>query len=232
MDRIPAKEGPDRPVRPHPHLAGRMAGQRHQLQPGPEFITVVHQLRPPRLQDGQHAVLETAQLQGIAVGPAALVLPVPQLEPADQVARVREGRDPAAVEQARIPADVIDVQVGAEHEVDRLRLDTGLGETFEEPALVTAVKVRNEGPLLALADAGIDQDRSARCTEHKGLDGEDQHAAFQIRMVGLKEGSCGVGLSGLGLGKELRDRELKLVDIDQHLHHTVPDLEAHDSRSQ
>src|SRR5262249_46548148 len=112
-------------------------------------------------------------------------LPVPQLAPADQVARVGEGRDPAAVEQARIPADVIDVQVGAEHEVDRLRPDAGLRETFEEPAPVAAGKVRNEGPLLALTDAGIDQDRSARCMEHEGLDGEDQHAAFQIRVVGL-----------------------------------------------
>jgi hypothetical protein len=52
--------------------------------------------------------------------------------------------------------------VGAEHQVDRLRLDTGLPETLEEPAMVAAVKVRKQGRLLALTDTGIDQDRSAR----------------------------------------------------------------------
>ena len=89
--------------------------------------------------------------------------------------------------QARIPADVIDVQVGAEHEVDRLRFDTGLRETFEETTMVAAAKVRNKGPLLALTDTGIDQDRSARTMEHKGLDGEEQHSAFNIHMLGLKK---------------------------------------------
>jgi hypothetical protein len=43
--------------------------------------------------------------------------------------------------------------------------------------------------------------------EHKGLDGEDQHPAFKIRMVGLQERPCGIDLPRLGFGKELRDRE-------------------------
>ena len=80
---------------------------------------------------------------------------------------------------------MIDVQVCAEHEVDRLRPDTGPRETFEKPAPLPAVKVRQRA-FLVLADARIDQDRSARRTEHKALNGEVQQAAFKIRMVGLQ----------------------------------------------
>jgi hypothetical protein len=37
--------------------------------------------------------------------------------------------------------------------------------------------------------------------EHKGLDGEDQHPALKIHMVGLQERPCGLDLPGLGFGK-------------------------------
>ena len=47
-------------------------------------------------------------------------------------------------------------------------------------------------------------------------------------MVGFQKRPCRLGLSGLGLGKELRDRQLKPVEIDQHVHREVPDAETHD----
>ena len=112
MDRIRAKEGSDRAIHPHSHLAGRMAGQRL-----PAIARVrVHNRRPPvpPAPPPGWAIRcpRKRQLHGSAAGPAALVLPVFQFASADQIARVGEGRNPAAVEQARIPADVIDVQSG------------------------------------------------------------------------------------------------------------------------
>ena len=65
--------------------------------------------------------------------------------------------------------------------------------------------------------------------EHKGLDGEEQHSAFNIHMLGLKKSPCGLDLSWLCFGKELCDREFKSVDIDQHVHRALPDLETSDS---
>jgi hypothetical protein len=68
-------------------------------------------------------------------------------------------------------------------------------------------------------------------SSNKGLDGEDQHPAFKIHMVGLQERPCGIDLPGLGFGKELRDREFKPVDIDQHAHHAASGFETHDPLS-
>jgi hypothetical protein len=59
------------------------------------------------------------------------------LSRAEQVTRAGERRRPAAVDQVRVPADVIDVQVGAHDRVDALRGETSGGEVREErPMLV------------------------------------------------------------------------------------------------
>ena len=51
--------------------------------------------------------------------------------PAMTYLRVREGRDPAAVLPARVPADVVDVQVGAHDEVHLLGRHADRGEIVE-----------------------------------------------------------------------------------------------------
>src|SRR5262245_49762351 len=194
---------------------------------GTKFIPVVDDQRLPCLQDRQDAVLETAQLQRGAVWPAALVQPVLQLAPTDQMAGVGEGQDPAAIMQARIPANMIDVQMGTEHDIDRLRRDAEPRKTFQETAVAAAVKSGEERPLLVLPDTGIDQDRLARGTEHIGLDARDHHSPFKIDMVGFEKRPQALHLLPLCLRKELRDRQFKAVDVDQDVHDTVPSREMH-----
>jgi hypothetical protein len=69
-------------------------------------------------------------------------------------------RHPPAVLDLRIPADVIDVQVGAENEVDLLGLHAGCLQIVEV-AGVQHVVSRHFRPRLMVAAAGIDQDHVA-----------------------------------------------------------------------
>ena len=57
--------------------------------------------------------------------------PVLPFLPGEQVAGVREGRHPSAVEKPRVPTDVIGVQMCAQHVVDVLRRKARGGEIGE-----------------------------------------------------------------------------------------------------
>jgi hypothetical protein len=62
----------------------------------------------------------------------------------DRVTRVGEGRYPFSVDKMRVPPHVIDVQVGADDEIDCLRRESGRRQ------------VREGGGVVVLA-AGIDE---------------------------------------------------------------------------
>ena len=70
-------------------------------------------LGPFGLDHRQHAVGEWRHFRlGVLLGP------IVELVLAEHVARVREGRHPAAVFQPRVPADMVDMQMRAHHVVD------------------------------------------------------------------------------------------------------------------
>jgi len=66
----------------------------------------------------------------------------------------REGRHPAPAVEPCVPADVIDVQVGADHEIHRLGWHTGGAEVVEKRR-VQHVKRWVAAPVLVVADAGV-----------------------------------------------------------------------------
>ena len=74
-------------------------------------LAIVNELQLSGLKNGQHAVPKGGQLDCIAAGFAVLLLPILELAPAGEIARVGKGRDPPAVAQTRVPADMIDVKV-------------------------------------------------------------------------------------------------------------------------
>ena len=88
----------------------------------------------------------------------------------EDVFRLREGRHPAAVHQARVPAAMVDMQVGAEDVVDILEAQP-LGGEAVQPGLLR--KIHRRRVALVLAGAGIDQDGVLRRAHHEGLVGDD-----------------------------------------------------------
>jgi hypothetical protein len=86
--------------------------------------------------------------------------PVVVLGSDEQIPGVGEGRNPAPVDQHRVPPDVVGVQVRAHHPVDRLARESGRRQVGQEgsAALVPARHVR---AVLVVADAGVHQDRQS-----------------------------------------------------------------------
>ena len=84
--------------------------------------------RPPPARPGPRrgwAARESAKTARCDSSPASRPRPVLELPPAEEVARLREGRHPAPVHQPRVPADMVHVQMGAEHGVDALHRVAG-----------------------------------------------------------------------------------------------------------
>ena len=63
------------------------------------------------------SVFEAWQLHPIADGVSIPLLPVLELTPACEVARIGKRGHPAAIVQTRVPTNMIDVEVRAEHEI-------------------------------------------------------------------------------------------------------------------
>ena len=74
------------------------------------------QIDEPRVEHGLDRVRVRAPVVVVLL-PAP---PVLELRASDQVAGAGKGRRPSAADERRVPAHVVDVQVGAEHDVDRL----------------------------------------------------------------------------------------------------------------
>ncbi len=99
-------------------------------------------------------------------------------DPADQVAGIRKGRDPTAIDQHRVPADVIDVEMRADHRVDRLARMAGGGEIREKPRL-ELVPGRYPPVLLVVAETGIDDYAAAPRLATLGLDDKSMDAHLE-----------------------------------------------------
>ena len=76
------------------------------------------------------------QVMAVVMLPAfVLARPMLELDAAHQVTRIGEGRDPASLYQHRVPADVIDMEMGADRRVDRLACIAGRRQISEKGRL-------------------------------------------------------------------------------------------------
>jgi len=189
VDRVAAEDSRHGALYPYPQLPGRVTRQRQQREAPPEIVAIVNKLHLPGVENRQDAVLKAGQLYGIAAGLAVLLLPILELAPAHEIARVGKGRHPPTVAQARVPADMIDVKVGAKHNVHRLWPDARLFQAVEKAAPLAPMELRNERTLLFLADAAVEQDRPSGRVEHEGLDGEDQSPPRRVQVVRVEQGT-------------------------------------------
>src|ERR1700733_9677364 len=89
----------------------------------------------------------------------------------------RKRRHPFAIDQTRIPPDMIDMKMGAQHRIDRLRREAGVGKIGQERP-IAVVPVRNPPPLLIVAQTGVDNDAPIRRFHDEAVDAHAQPAVF------------------------------------------------------
>jgi hypothetical protein len=103
--------------------------------------------------------------------------PVVMFPATNQVAGLWEGRDPAVAVAHRVPADMVDVQVGADDGVDALAGPAGRLEGFQE--------IRGQGlaadkaARAIIPDAGVDHQSQAGCLNQEGVDGQAKVALWR-----------------------------------------------------
>ena len=156
---------------PHVDVAGRMAVAR--LAPDPPIVSggdlmvrldkVGHARGDDRIDAFDHVV-------GVVVAVVADLLPRLELGLAEQVAGVGEGRPVLSGLRVLVgvPADVVEVQVGAHHGVDFLAGNAEALQILQEAHVQVA-----ENNVLALTpgtDAAVDDDRAARSLDHEALE--------------------------------------------------------------
>ena len=95
------------------NVPGRVTRRRQDARMVADLIVVAYDLGPVGFDHGQNAVAERRHRR-----PGILLAPVIEFRLCEHIARIRKRRHPAAIVQPRIPANVIDMQVGAHHEVD------------------------------------------------------------------------------------------------------------------
>ena len=125
-----------------------------------------------------------------------------ELAPRHDVARIGKGRDPAAVFEPGVPADMIPVQMRAHHVIDILDTDAGAGEIGEKGA-PQPMKLRPRRTLLVVAEAGIDQDRVMPGLDDEAVKAEQEVAGRRVDQPGA--GMIGVRPQDLGveIGKKI-----------------------------
>src|SRR6185369_5265052 len=187
---------------PDGDVAGGVSGRRLEAQAGRDLVVLVDERDPPGGDHGHHAVGDAAG--GLA---PLLGLPLPELPllAVDHVARPGKRRHPALALQARVPADVIDVQVRADDGVDLLGRDAGGGQVVE-PRPLPLVPERRLVALLAVAHAGVDENRAARHPDDPGLDAGAEIARVLVEEVGLEPAVVTRDRLGRGLRQHARRR--------------------------
>src|SRR5215470_20354248 len=112
---------------------------------------------------------------------AALMHPLPMAELAARhdVACVRESRDPAAVFELGIPADMVPMQMRAHHIVDLFDVDPRPGEVGDVRRM-QPVKLRPARALLVVAKARIYDDRVPPGLDNEAVEAEEEVAGRLI----------------------------------------------------
>ena len=96
---------------------------------------------------------------------------VREFRAAEEVGRAGKRGAPAAVDEHRVPTDVVGVEVGAEDGVDAVAVEARGFEIVQEGQLEVAPEF--DGKRFVVADAGIYDDAAAFGFDDEGLDGGD-----------------------------------------------------------
>jgi hypothetical protein len=132
-------------------MTDRMTRRWLQAYFGRDRVVCCHEVRKSGIDDGADRIEVSDLLVLRLVDLGTLVL-----SPRKKVSRVRKRRHPAAVQEAGVPAAMIEMQMCAKHVIDALRRKSCRREVFEEWALAHA---EHRGTArLGVSDTGIDHD--------------------------------------------------------------------------
>jgi hypothetical protein len=174
-------------------------------------IIVADKQRLSGLHHRQHAVAEGQRVR--RVGTAFVeILPVIEFASRHHIFGVRKGRDPLAIPQLRVPADMVPMEVRAHHVIDLFGPNSEPGEILDERA-VHAVELRPARALLVVADAGVDQDRVASGTDDEAVKAEDQLAGARLDQPRSQQRLIVLDHRRVEIGKELARGEKRALVI-------------------
>src|SRR5215470_9014731 len=192
----------------HAHVVGRVSGCRLEPYLVAQPEVVLDHLGAAGLDDGDHAVLDLVLrrllVQGGPVGPLLL---------GHHVLGVGERRHPAPVLEARVPSDVVGVEVGAQHVVHLLRAHPGLGEALQILTARGHVPVRPRPPLV-VAHAGVDHHGVVARAKEERLHRERQRIRPRIHGPAGEPPPIGRPLLGGDLREELAGVEVGTLGLD------------------
>jgi hypothetical protein len=97
-----------------------------------------------------------------------------QLAIGHDIGRVGKGWHPSPVFQARVPADVIGMQMRAHHIIDVVYSQASSRQTFFETIAVQHIPERARRSRLVVADTGIDENVVVGRLDYEALDAEHQ----------------------------------------------------------
>src|SRR5262245_19558055 len=158
------------------HVAWRVSGPRLDPYAVIEGIVAGHQLRSTALHDWQQAVLV------IRIGRVSCAqfgaFPVFPILPCKQIAGVGKCRHPSATDEPRVPADMVSMEMRAQHIVDVLGRKARGGKVGEIGPILSMVALL-VWALIVVARAGVDQDGRTSRPYHRAVKRKDHQAAFR-----------------------------------------------------
>jgi len=147
----------------------------------------------------------------------------------NEVLRVGERRYPLPVRIDGVPADVVDVEVGVDDDVDILRADTGPRQEAEEITL-GVVERSHARSLAPVSRSGVDQDGPARAAQHPALQSKHRQVAVRLPVVRCQPVLVVLPHIGGSSREHAGGRQERLVplddpdDLDVSQHHALRTL--------
>lgn len=196
----------------HHEVAGGVSRRRDQSEARHNDVGYVEDVGQPGIEDGLDRlplhinlrlvkVLRMKPFVAVGGGPfdvgyrlLGVRRPMGEFPSGEEIARVRKGRSPPASSQAGVPSDVIDMHMGSEHIIDRIRVKSGSIEPVEVLG-AGMCQVRGHGDVLVVADAGVDNDEGASVLDDERLDNSLQLPVF-VHVVRPQPGQLPQSLRG------------------------------------
>lgn len=154
-------------------VAGCMPRGRFDGQAVVERVSVVYEHGLPRLNHGQHTIVENITLGGHQVMFGVFFVPAFQLFALENIAGVAKRRYPPSVDQLGVPADVVGMKMRAHDEVDLVGVSARSGKAFQ-PGLIAHVKARVGGSCFVIANARVDEDLVVRRGDQPAVNARTQ----------------------------------------------------------
>src|SRR5580704_8005963 len=178
----------------HAEMAGSMSGSRLEPDLVADSMGIFDQIDQTCVDDRPHRVFDR-----IARELVLLHRPVSPFLAADETARLGEGRHPAVVHQGRIPADVVDVQMGAQHRIDGILGESGFFEIIEKRRMQHVPS--GERARLVVTEAGIDDDSFVAGFQEERMATHTRAPAF-VREMGYEPFALALDIFERGFGKD------------------------------